>query len=339
MAKWGEGDPRWIVEERPDATNVNNWHWTEKNANQWSIDKIKSLFVDFEIEMKSAKVKLVEVENCEGEAVINNRKGKLIFFYEWEITIKWTGYAAGNDTEVQGKINIPNLSEENSVDEVEVTITIDKNTPEGTHVKESLYSEGRSLIREILEKYVSSLKEEFSQGMILPKKDKQQENSKCVKSITAGFNKQIGLDQVPKNNNKSERIKTTSLDFNLTFVCTGEDFYNALTKNELVSVFTNGPVRLEATQGGKFEMFGGNIVGEFLELVPNKKIVQKWRTNSWKSGHFSTVTITIDQGSDCTKVVFKQTGIPEGEEDATRANWNRYYWEALKRTFGFGLIL
>ncbi len=27
MAKWGEGDPRWIVEERADATNVNNWHW------------------------------------------------------------------------------------------------------------------------------------------------------------------------------------------------------------------------------------------------------------------------------------------------------------------------
>ena len=31
MAKWGEGDPRWIVEERPDATNVNNWHWYVSN--------------------------------------------------------------------------------------------------------------------------------------------------------------------------------------------------------------------------------------------------------------------------------------------------------------------
>jgi len=41
MAKWGEGDPRWIVEERPDATNVNNWHWTEKNADAWSKNKIK----------------------------------------------------------------------------------------------------------------------------------------------------------------------------------------------------------------------------------------------------------------------------------------------------------
>ena len=41
MAKWGEGDPRWIVEERPDATNVNNWHWTEKNADGWSKNKLK----------------------------------------------------------------------------------------------------------------------------------------------------------------------------------------------------------------------------------------------------------------------------------------------------------
>ena len=28
MAKWGEGDPRWIVEEREDGTNADNWHWS-----------------------------------------------------------------------------------------------------------------------------------------------------------------------------------------------------------------------------------------------------------------------------------------------------------------------
>jgi len=31
MARYGEGDPRWIVEERPDALNVNNWHWYESS--------------------------------------------------------------------------------------------------------------------------------------------------------------------------------------------------------------------------------------------------------------------------------------------------------------------
>ncbi|KAL3208681.1 hypothetical protein MRX96_052493 [Rhipicephalus microplus] len=49
MAKWGEGDPRWIVEERPDATNVNNWHWTEKNASYWSKDKLTELLTNIEV--------------------------------------------------------------------------------------------------------------------------------------------------------------------------------------------------------------------------------------------------------------------------------------------------
>ena len=50
MAKWGEGDPRWIVEERADATNVNNWHWSEKNANKWSKEKLKILLKGTKIE-------------------------------------------------------------------------------------------------------------------------------------------------------------------------------------------------------------------------------------------------------------------------------------------------
>lgn len=35
----------------------------------------------------------------------------------------------------------------------------------------------------------------------------------------------------------------------------------------MVTAFTNGPVKLEPKKGGKFELFGGNIHGEFIELV------------------------------------------------------------------------
>lgn len=63
MAKWGEGDPRWIVEERPDATNVNNWHWTEKNATPWSKDKLKSLLQGFEISQGDLKVGISSVRS------------------------------------------------------------------------------------------------------------------------------------------------------------------------------------------------------------------------------------------------------------------------------------
>lgn len=45
--------------------------------------------------------------------------------------------------------------------------------------------------------------------------------------------------------------------------------------------------------------------------VPNKKIVQKWRSKRWPAEHYSTVTISIDQQNDNTVVDLVQNGIPE----------------------------
>lgn len=74
MAKWGEGDPRWIVEERPDATNVNNWHWTEKNADAWSKKKLEELLVNFVIEdTKVGNVVIEEMEKCDGKEKFSSK--------------------------------------------------------------------------------------------------------------------------------------------------------------------------------------------------------------------------------------------------------------------------
>lgn len=73
--------------------------------------------------------------------------------------------------------------------------------------------------------------------------------------------------------------------------------------------FTRGPVKLEPKKEGKFEFFGGNIYGEFVELTPTK-IVQKWRCKSWPVGHYSDVTMAISEKSDHTEVNVTQTGIP-----------------------------
>jgi hypothetical protein len=96
MAEWGKGDPRWIVEERPDgmkkkiisiqkiifsflATNPNNWHWKEKNATQWSKDKLNELLVGLKVENEQFVCEVKELKKCEGEASANNRKAKLVF--------------------------------------------------------------------------------------------------------------------------------------------------------------------------------------------------------------------------------------------------------------------
>ncbi|KAI4365433.1 hypothetical protein MLD38_021417 [Melastoma candidum] len=46
MAKYGEGDNRWIVEERPDGTNVHNWHLAETDCLNYSRSLFTSLLSD-----------------------------------------------------------------------------------------------------------------------------------------------------------------------------------------------------------------------------------------------------------------------------------------------------
>uniref|UniRef100_A0A8C4QKP1 AHA1, activator of heat shock protein ATPase homolog 1a n=1 Tax=Eptatretus burgeri TaxID=7764 RepID=A0A8C4QKP1_EPTBU len=121
MAKWGEGDPRWIVEERADATNVNNWHWTERDVSKWSEDLLRKLLLDVKVENAEGRCAVTEVTEIEGEASCNNRKGKLFFFYEWSLVLSWEGTETTTGAKGEGTVKTPNLSEENTIEDVDVS--------------------------------------------------------------------------------------------------------------------------------------------------------------------------------------------------------------------------
>jgi len=351
MAKWGEGDPRWIVEERPDATNVNNWHWTEKNADQWSKIKIKNLFENLVIEdAKIGNVVIEEVEKIEGEARVNNRKGKLIFFYEWEITMKWKGCVNGKDTEVKGKVEIPNLSEEHDdMKDVDVDVSLTTKNPESDILKEMMrVGAGAVRIRECLAEYLSALKNEYSSGLILPKKgmDNGTVISKSNKTVIndskanlAAAEKKMG--NVSITSSAGVRLEVDDLRLEESMKCTGQELYNALTQKDMIQIFTGSSAKMadSAEAGGSFEYLGGGITGKFLEVVPFTKVVQEWRLKSWPEGHHSTVEITLKQTKEDTKLTLVQKGVPVKEIENTRQGWHRYYFEAMKRSFGFGSIL
>ncbi|KAK0412826.1 hypothetical protein QR680_006434 [Steinernema hermaphroditum] len=142
MAKWGEGDPRWIVEERPDATNVNNWHWSEKNATPWSKSRLPELLTGFSVEAGPVKFEFTEIKKLEGEATANNRKAKLIFLYEWEVEVKFLATVAGDEQEYKGYIEIPNLSDENDADEIDVNFNLDTKGPFEAELRRVMNGEG-----------------------------------------------------------------------------------------------------------------------------------------------------------------------------------------------------
>lgn len=333
------------MEERPDATNVNNWHWTEKNATPWSKERLSQLFNDYKIEQNDIDCVVNEVDKCNGEATVNNRKGKLIFFYEWELVLKWSGRLLKNSKlSHKGKLTIPNLSEENDLDDVEITVTIDESNDESEALKQFMYNSGRDHIRRQLGVYIKELKEEYSKNLILPKKTGEGEISlngstpNEAKKAKDAIQKTASFitPKIDTSTNVGCKLDVRTLSMTEEFHCNANDLYNVLTKADMVTAFTRGPAKVDAVRGGEFVLYGGNVHGKFEELIPEKKIQQSWRLKTWSSGHYSNVVIELEETSSSTIMSLKQTGIPASEYDAMRTNWYRYYWHSVKQTFGFG---
>ena len=91
------------------------------------------------------------------------------------------------------------------------------------------------------------------------------------------------------------------------------------------------PTEISREVGGAFTLFGGYITGRHVELVPNQRIVQAWRTGGWDPGVYSIVKFDLMEQGSGTKIVFDHTGFPKGAAEDLAAGWKANYWEPLEK--------
>ncbi|XP_048208812.1 activator of 90 kDa heat shock protein ATPase homolog 2 isoform X2 [Perognathus longimembris pacificus] len=322
MAKWGHGDPRWIVEDREDGTNVNNWHWTERDATSWSKGKLRELLVGIVVENEAGRCEIGELKQVEGEASCSSRKGKLIFFYEWNIKLSWKGTTKESSAKHKGLIEIPNLSEENEVDDTEVNVS--KKKGDGDILKDLMKTAGTAKVREALGEYLKALKTEFTTGMILPTK------AVAVQELTVKRKLSENTLQASSPVALGVRIPTVAVRMTELFDTTVDHLYSIFTVKDLVQKFSKSPAVLEAEKGGKFQMFDGNITGEYIELLTNRKITMKWRCRNWPEEHYSTVALSFVPTLGQTELQLDCTGVPVCKEENMRSCWQKQHFEEIK---------
>ena len=118
-----------------------------------------------------------------------------------------------------------------------------------------------------------------------------------------------------------------------TFKGSPNRVYEALIDSEQHGKFTGGgPTQISREVGGSFSAFGGMIVGRNLELVPNQRIIQAWRSNSWDPGQYSIVKFELKpNGTNGTLLTLDHWGYPEGEKEHLEDGWNQRYWAPLQK--------
>jgi len=116
----------------------------------------------------------------------------------------------------------------------------------------------------------------------------------------------------------------------VTFKASPHEVYEALMDSNKHSKFTGSEVQMSHKVGSKFSVYGGDIQGVNLELVPDQKIVQSWRYSDWPKGHYSEATFSLKEVPGGTRLTFTQTGVPEEFYDDISQGWRDYYWEPMK---------
>jgi activator of HSP90 ATPase len=121
----------------------------------------------------------------------------------------------------------------------------------------------------------------------------------------------------------------------IEFHCSAGDLYQTLMDPKRVQVWSRAPCQLEP----EMKLFGGAITGKIVKQVINQSIEMEWRINTWPSDHYSNVLIELKQGADQTTLTMTQHKVPLSEKEAVEGNWMNYYWNSIKRTFGYGALL
>ncbi|KAK4677352.1 Co-chaperone [Podospora pseudoanserina] len=322
--------------------NPNNWHWVNKDVSVWSKKWFDDNLTKIEAKEGDVSAKISKVVSMDGDCDVAQRKGKVITIFDVKLTLEFTGSTADGD-EVSGTITVPEVSHELDEDEFVFDIDVHSESKEKQAVRDLVKSKIVPQLRSEFVKLAPALIAEHGKDLQHPAGSNPSSGFTTPKYHPPTGAQATKATTTTTQSNAGSVVNTTTVTDNEEFRTTAEELYKTFTDPQRIAAFTRAPPKVfeGAKKGGRFELFGGNVSGEYLELEEPKKIVQSWRLDQWPAGHYSKLSIEFDQNDvdHVTVMRVEWTGVPIGQEEPTKQNWLEYYVRSIKRTFGFGTIL
>lgn len=325
------------------VNNPNNWHWVDKNCIDWTRQYFKDKLVGFTLEDGGQKVEITSVKELEGDVEVCQRKGKVISLFDFNLILD----IVCND-KIKGTISVPEISYDSEEDDYQFEISLDGSLNETDNLKKvvrqklipelrrRLYQFGTDLIithGSDVQISLDQVKSKFTADNQKASVKTTSQSSTFINKSTSAKPEAVSVQQ------KSSLYNTTNLQISTVFNTTAEQIYLTLLDPQRVAAWTRSAPVIQPKEDTEFQLFGGNIQGKILKLVPNKSIQMLWRLNDWKQGHYTTLNIDLKQNDSDTSMNVEFQGVPIGDEEKVKDNFENYYIKSIKITFGFGAIL
>ncbi|KAJ2930691.1 hypothetical protein H1R20_g6402, partial [Candolleomyces eurysporus] len=312
-----------------------NWHWKNKNVTPWAKDWLKRELTTLSVtgDKEGESVSISEVTSVEGDVELGQRKSKLLTIFDCDVRMRWSGTTSTGD-EVKGTLSIPEVSHEIICDGLsDFVFNWVLETASNAEVN-AIYKLARTQLQSAIETKLSTLpgsiiathsKDIHISGTSTPVSGTATPTPAAAKAATP-----LGAKKAAPETTKG--VNTTTVTVEPTFQASADDIYSLLTDEKKIPAWTRNAAVSQAKPDTEYSLFGGGVKGKYVSLTPGKEVVQTWilQSPTWPSGHAATLTTTLDQGSDSTKVTFSLAGVPLGMEDEIRRNLEGYYVHGFK---------
>jgi activator of HSP90 ATPase len=116
----------------------------------------------------------------------------------------------------------------------------------------------------------------------------------------------------------------------VSFDAPPEEVFEELVDAERFAGFTGAPADVQRADGSAFSLFGGQIQGRNIELIPGQRVVQAWRVAGWDPGQYSIIQFELRADGNGTKLIFDQSGFPPSAIEELSSGWHAMYWEPMR---------
>lgn len=111
-----------------------------------------------------------------------------------------------------------------------------------------------------------------------------------------------------------------------------ETLFRMYTDQAIHTAVTDHEAFISDRLGAPFRLYNGFCFGENLEIIPNKIVVQSWRTDKWPKGYDdSYVMISFLEKETGTSVHLTHSLVPSKLYKSLKLGWKKYYWLKWKK--------
>ena len=117
----------------------------------------------------------------------------------------------------------------------------------------------------------------------------------------------------------------------MKFPCSPEVLFEMYTDAAKHSAATGARAQITPRAGGRFTAFDGALSGRNLLIVPNRMIVQAWRSTAFKKDDpDSILVLEFSKAPGGAKVYMVHVNVPPQDHQGVRKGWPKYYWKPWK---------